>query len=137
MLQKQSIGQKVQTNSKGFTLIEVMIVMAIFSIGILAAAAMQMTATRGNASARKITEAIALAENQIENLTQLSYDHPDLDPDNNPHKSIQDPYIINWNVSEIDLDEDGSNDSKTVDIAVNWRYGGDRNVSIQYIIPEF
>ncbi len=138
MLQMQSNKQKMQMDLKGFTLIEVLIVMAIFSIGILAVAAMQVTSTKGNASARRITEATALAENQIENLMQLSYDHADLNPANNPlHESTQSPYTINWNVTEIDLDTDGTNDSKTVNVAVNWSYGGDRNVSIQYIIPEY
>ncbi len=137
MLQMQSNKQKMPIDIKGFTLIEVLIVMAIFSIGILAVAAMQMTSTKGNASARRITEETALAENQIENLMQLSYDHADLNPANNPHESIQGPYTINWNVNEIDLDVDGTNDSKTIDVTVNWINGGNRNVSIQYIIPEY
>jgi type IV pilus assembly protein PilV len=48
MLQRQLIKQKMQMDIKGFTLIEVLIVMTIFSIGILAVAAMQMTSTKGN-----------------------------------------------------------------------------------------
>lgn len=137
MLPTQSNKQQIQTDIKGFTLIEVLIVMAIFSIGILAVATMQVTATKGNASARRITEATALAETLIENLMQLSYYHTDLNPDNNPHESIQDAYTINWNVTEIDLDTDGTNDSKAVDVTVKWRYGGVRNVSMQYIMPEY
>ena len=137
MLQMESNKLKMQMDIKGFTLIEVLIVLAIFSIGILAVAAMQMTSTKGNASARRITEATALAENQIENLMQLSYDHADLNPAANPHQSTQGPYTTNWDVTEVDLDADGTNDSKTVDVTVNWSYGGDRSVSIQYIIPEY
>jgi type IV pilus assembly protein PilV len=137
MLQTQSNKLKMQMDIKGFTLIEVLIVLAIFSIGILAVAAMQMTSTKGNASARRITEATALAENQIENLMQVSYDHADLNPANNPHGGPQGPYTINWNATEVDLDADGTNDSKTVDVTVNWNYGRDRSVSIQYIIPEY
>ena len=137
MLQTQSNKLKMQMDIKGFTLIEVLIVMAIFSIGILAVAAMQVTSTKSNASARRITEATALAENQIENLMQVSYDHADLNAATNPHGSTQGPYVINWNATEVDLDADGTNDSKTVDVTVNWNYGRDRSVSIQYIIPEF
>ena len=137
MLQTQSNKLKMQMDIKGFTLIEVLIVMAIFSIGILAVAAMQVTSTKSNASARRMTEATALAENQIENLMQVSYDHADLNPATNPHESAQGPYTINWNATEVDLDADGTNDSKTVDVTVNWNYGRDRSVSIQYIIPEF
>ena len=55
----------MQTNVKGFTLIEVLIGMVIFSVGILAVAALQVSSTKGNSSARRITEATALAESQI------------------------------------------------------------------------
>lgn len=137
MLQRRVNKQKGQVKVQGFTLIEVAIVMAIFSIGILAVAAMQITSTNGNASARRITEATALAENQVENLMQLSYEHIDLNPAENPHEIVQGPYIINWDVTDIDLDSDGVNDSKTVDVSVNRRYGGLRNVSMQYIILEY
>jgi type II secretion system protein I len=137
MRQGQINKQKMQRNTKGFTLIEVLIGMAIFSIGILAVAAMQMTATNGNASARRITEATALAENQIEHLMQLSNDHADLNPATNPHEINHGSYTINWNVTDIDLDSDGTNDSKTVDVSVNSRYGKVRNVSMQYIILEY
>ena len=137
MLRRQLIEQQMQITVRGFTLIEVLIVLAIFSIGILAVAAMQMISTKGNASARRMTEATALAENQIENLMQVSYDHADLNPANNPHESTQSPYTINWNVTEIDLDANGTNDSKTVDVNVSWNYGRDHSVSIQYIVPEY
>ena len=137
MRQRQLIEQKMQMAVRGFTLIEVLIVMTIFSIGILAVAAMQITSTKGNSSARRITEATALAEKQIENLMQLPYDHADLDPTNNPHVSNQDPYFVNWVVTEIDLDSNGTNDSKKVKVAVNWRYAGKRNLSMLYIIPEY
>jgi type IV pilus assembly protein PilV len=137
MLRGQLIEQKKQVGIRGFTLIEVLIVMTIFSIGVLAVAAMQMTSTKGNASARRMTEATALAEEQIENLMQLPYDHADLDPANNPHLSTQGPYLVNWNVTEIDLDSNGTNDSKKVDVAVSWRYTGKRNLSMLFIIPEY
>ena len=137
MLPGQLIEQKMQTGVRGFTLIEVLIVMTIFSTGILAVAAMQITSTKGNASARRMTEATALAEKQIENLTQLPYDHADLDPTNNPHVSNQGPYSIYWNVTEIDLDSNGINDSKKIQVAVSWRYAGNRNLSMLYIIPQY
>jgi len=138
MLQIKSNNKKMRMDIKGFTLIEVLIVLSIFSIGILAVTAMQMTSTKGNASSRRITEATALAENQIENLMQLPYDDYDLKPEYNPHPGPQvPPYTVNWNVNEVDLDADGTNDSKTIDVTVSWSYGGDRNVSIQYIRPEF
>ena len=137
MLRMQAHKEKMQPDIKGFTLIEVLIGMVIFSIGILAVAALQVSSTKGNSSARRITEATALAESQIEALMLLSYDHADLNPANNPHVDIQHPYTINWNVTEIDLDTNGTNDSKAVNVTVSRGVVGDREVSIQYIIPEY
>jgi prepilin-type N-terminal cleavage/methylation domain-containing protein len=134
MLKKQSNKAEMPMGMQGFTLIEILIAIAIFSIGILAVSAMQMTSVKGNASARRITEATALAENRIERLLELSYDHNDLNPALNPHQATSGPYEINWTVTESDLDADGLNDSKTVSVTVNWTYKGDRKVLIQHII---
>ena len=120
MFQNLIIGKEKKGSDPGFTLVEVLIVVAIFSIGILAVASMQITAVKGNASARRVTEATALAENQLEILLELPYDHNDLDPDLNPHQLSQSPYEISWNIIETDLDGDGIIDAKTVDITVGW-----------------
>ncbi len=64
-------------NQKGFTLVEVMIGMAIFVIGYLAVGSMQMLAIRGNTNARQITEAATLAADQLETLIVLPYDNID------------------------------------------------------------
>ena len=136
MLQKQSNKRGAQIGYQGYTLIEVLIAIAIFSIGFLAIAAMQTTSVQGNASARRVTEATALAENQIESLLELPYDDNDLDPALNPHEVTQGPYTINWNVTDSDLDADGANDAKIISVTVNWNYRGNRNVSLQRIIPE-
>jgi len=68
-------AQRVKTMMKnflnrqqGFSLIEVMIALAIFSIGILAIAQLQISAVRNNTSGNLATQATLLAEAQIENL---------------------------------------------------------------------
>jgi len=123
-------------NTKGFTLVEVLIAIAIFSIGFFAITAMQVHSINGNSSARRITEATILAEAQLERLLELPYDHNDLDPGLNPHQVTQNPYTITWAVTDTDLDADGTNDSKTVNIVVNWRYRGDRRDTLMHIVPE-
>lgn len=63
-------------NEKGFTIIEILIAMAIFAIGILGVAKMQMTATSGNTSSRGVTESANIGQQQIERLLSLAYDDP-------------------------------------------------------------
>jgi type II secretion system protein I len=66
------------TDQKGFTIIEVMIAIAIFSIGILAAWALQHSSTRGNTRARHVTLAASAATDRLEQLSLLPYAHGDL-----------------------------------------------------------
>lgn len=65
-------------SQKGFTLLEVMIALAIFAIGILGVAQMQIQAVNANAYSRTATEATIFAQGQIEQLLVRPYDHADL-----------------------------------------------------------
>jgi len=114
----------------------VLIVIAIFSIGVLAVAIMQVAAINTNASARMSGEATALAANQLEALMTLNYDHADLNPATNPHELVQGAYTVTWNVTESDIDGDGSNDSKTIFVTVRCANPKANDVQIQYIKPE-
>jgi type IV pilus assembly protein PilV len=129
-------NKRIALNRRGFTLIEVLMVMAIFSIGILAVASMQMSSVKGNAAARRITEKTARAENQIEYLLKLPYGHNDLDPAQNPHETTQGVYGVNWNVSDTDLDGDGTDDAKTITVDVSRANDNDSSVSIRHIIVD-
>ena len=73
------MGQMVKTMTKnfmikqqGYSLIEVVIALAIFSIGILAIAQLQISAVRNNTNGNLATQATMLAEAQIENLKNTS-----------------------------------------------------------------
>lgn len=124
------------SDMRGFTFVELLIVLAIFAIAVLAVAAMQVTSINTNASARMSSEASALAANQLEALMVLPYDHSDLDPDLNPHQATSGAYSINWNVTESDIDSDGTNDSKTIVVSVQCANPNAKDFSIQYIKPE-
>ena len=87
-------------SSRGFTLIEVLIALAIFSIGILAVASMQIRSINLNASAQIQSEATTLAVEWLERLKMLPYDHTDLDELNNPHQDQFGSYTIRWEVAE-------------------------------------
>jgi len=58
----------LETNSGGFTLIEVLIAAAVFSIGFLAAAALVFSTTHNNTKGNVVTQATMLASQKIEEL---------------------------------------------------------------------
>ena len=60
-------------NNGGFTMIEVLVAVAIFAIGFLAVGLMQIRAMNTTNSARRTTEAMALAEDQAEWLRSLVF----------------------------------------------------------------
>ncbi len=109
----------VQVNApkkKGFTLIEVMIALAIFAIGFLAVAGMQIHALNSTTHSREVTEAQALAQREVERLRAIPLYDPDLDLDGNGANEKFDfspdfsagthtdntawtgPYTVNWTV---------------------------------------
>ncbi|WP_316346868.1 prepilin-type N-terminal cleavage/methylation domain-containing protein [Desulfuromonas acetoxidans] len=58
----------------GFSLIELLVALTIFAIGLLALAGMQVTALRGNSHAHGVTVLTALADGIIEDLWARSGD---------------------------------------------------------------
>lgn len=64
----------------GFTLIEVMVALAVLALGVLAMLAMQVQALRGARYGRHTTEAARLAQQRMERLHRLPWGHADLQP---------------------------------------------------------
>jgi type IV pilus assembly protein PilV len=135
MLNTQIAKKTFRIDDRGFTFVELLIVIAIFSIGILAVASMQVTTINANASARMSGEATAMAASQIEELMASDYDN---DGDLNPgsHTLDRGAYTIDWTVTESDIDGDGTNESKTVFVTVRCSNPNAKDVRMQYIIHE-
>jgi prepilin-type N-terminal cleavage/methylation domain-containing protein len=74
---------KKDNSQNGFTLIEVLIAIALLTIGILGAATMQIAAIDGNSTAIRLTEAATWAEDELETLMGRSYTDPDLRDNSN------------------------------------------------------
>jgi type IV pilus assembly protein PilV len=72
-------SQFVKGNT-GFTILEVLIAVAIFSIGILGVVALQSGSIKGNTSARGVTDIALIATDRLEMLRSLPYNDPALTP---------------------------------------------------------
>ncbi|MDD5759002.1 MAG: prepilin-type N-terminal cleavage/methylation domain-containing protein [Desulfobulbaceae bacterium] len=65
--------KKILYAENGFTIIETLIAITIFAIGILAVITMQTTSMGGNGHARQLTEETSWAADQMEQLMSLTY----------------------------------------------------------------
>ena len=125
--------------STGFSLIETMIAISIFAIGFLAIASLQIAAGKNNRTGSEVTEAATIATDKMEWIMVLPFDDPDLDPALNPHLDNQGKYDIQWRVTDTDLNADGTNDAKIVNMTVSWARidsTAGRAVNIDFIKPD-
>jgi prepilin-type N-terminal cleavage/methylation domain-containing protein len=136
------LHQKIKRNNhSGFTIIEVMIAISIFAIGFLAISSLQFSASRNNRTASEITQAASIVADRMERIMAMPYTHSDLDPALNPHMVSQEKYDIQWVVTDSDLNFDGINDAKTINMTVSWDRllqpgSGTRTISIDFIKPD-
>jgi Tfp pilus assembly protein PilV len=130
-------------------LIEVLVALAIFSVGILAVASMQAAVINGNATARFSNEASVLAQEQLERLIALPFDPsgtlpPELDEANNGSRAFtvnsggsanaDGPYTIDWTVSALHVPVDNA---VTIELTVTWQERSlQRRVRYRYVKTE-
>ena len=112
---------------EGFTLIEVMVALTVFTIGILALGALQISSIRGNHTSSAFSEAATLASDRMEKLIHAPYDHADLSGE---HTETQGLYTLSWAV----VNDDPATGCKNIHMVIAFQ---DRNVqrtiSLDYI----
>jgi len=148
--QVRKMGNTASVRQQGFTLIEVMIAIAILTVGLLAAAKMQVSAIQGNYFSSNTSTALSLAEQKMEDLLGKVYTDAalaDTQPGNNgnllslatkDHEELKvneegvaggGIYHRVWNVA----DNDPITDTKTITILVTWGGNDQHQVSLSCI----
>jgi type IV pilus assembly protein PilV len=129
---------RVAEGERGYTLLEVLIAISIFMVGILAIGSMQTAALQSNATSRGVTEAVAMMEEQMEMLMAMPWDPgnttaiPALDPAIVPPAaahtttSADGKYALQWTTTN-----NAAARTLTVNLTVSWWESG-RQRSITY-----
>jgi type IV pilus assembly protein PilV len=116
---------------RGFSLIEVVIALAIFSFGLLAVVAMQSAAVKNKTFSNGISQAMREAnQSVVEELLSLDIGNPNLDAGNHgPDTSADGVYATSYTVTD-DQPEDGL---KQVVVSTTWTdFNGNHTVSLQF-----
>ena len=123
-------------DSRGFTLMEVMIALVILSIGLLGLAGLQVMAIKGNSFGQQMTVASTMAQNQLEALRESA---GSLSTGND---TVTDQNGITYTRSWVVAADTPQVDMDTVDITVSWTgptgSGSEatRSISIRTIISQ-
>jgi type IV pilus assembly protein PilV len=108
----------IRNHQSGFTLLELLIAISIFAVGLLSIAGMQITAIRTNSSANTLTAGSALAAGILEEILAWPADEP--------------PLSTNSTDNAWDFDPSKTSSSFTTFINGSGQYTGTYSVATNY-----
>lgn len=118
----------IRRKEGGFSLIEVLISLTIFSVGLLAVAGMQITSIKGNFSSGNVTNATVLAQSKLEDLKSLSYTDANLTSGQHSEGAISGS-IFSMFYDVVDI----TSTMKAITVTVQWKDTGDHSISLSTI----
>ena len=125
-------------SEKGFTLLEVVIALAIFSVGIMAVASLQVSSTNGDLRARLATEAATVAHDVAERLLSMTYD-PDnptaeFDTTDTTFPTDREETVGRYTYDWIVLPHSAITNALRIRIRTRWEhYGSDKVYELEFV----
>jgi len=117
----------------GFTILEVMIALAIFAIGILGAIQLHIRSTSGNTSARTITEGTTFAVDRVEKLMTLPYDDTAWDAGTDTDTVTGSDSGVTYNLTWTITEDNPVENTKQIALSVTWdEQGNTRTFTSNY-----
>ena len=105
----------------GFTLIEVLVAMALLSFGLLSIAGMQLVAIQVNSSSHQLGRGTALVQDKVEELLALPFTHADLaDPPGGSYQTYTETSLPPGQSLEWRVETSADNTRKTVVVTGRW-----------------
>ena len=128
--------RKPRIREGGFTLLEVMVAIAVLTFGLLAVATMQSTAIRGNFKGYRLTEATNLAQDRLEFLLAQPFSSTLLsagDDKTDPRGATPSGYTIEYDVTNMTLGGAAAANARLIEIRVTAQEGG--TTTLNYVRP--
>jgi type IV pilus assembly protein PilV len=122
---------------EAFTLIEVMIALVILSIGLIALAGLQVSAIKGNNFSKRMTTAVSIADERIEQIKNTPYANIQSEPATNLTVSNDKHTFMNFTREVIVTTNNPLPNTKRIDLTVRWVDGAKSySVPISTIISQ-
>lgn len=108
-------------DNRGFTLIEIIIGLFVFAVGVLAVVKMQTASIDANGAAKVRSQAVFLAETKMEELMREAFGALE---SGGPEGEF--PHSVRWEVTDGDH-------IKEIEVTVTWNYKGEKSLTLNSI----
>ena len=115
-----------KSKQHGMTLIEVMVALVIFSVGLLALGGLQLSAIRSTATAKDLTEASRLLSDRVEQIMGGTWTRGTTDSDLTQATHVTKATVGSrtYNIQWVVKDSPAPVFKKTIDLTLSWSEAG-------------